>query len=154
VARRAARALKDVGSAGAGVRARAARRDAARARAQPTVRPIQRLTAGRIGSDFMTLDSVDSFFAGFAARAAGAVLAAFAAGFALPFAAVPFAVAGAVVFFGFSCAVVFAAFGFAAGFAAAFAAAVFAGALPADFVLDAFFFAPLAAMPFLPFAGV
>lgn len=122
---------------------------------QPTVRPIQRLTAGGIGSDLMTLDSADSVFAGFAA------FGAFAVGFALPFAAVPFAVAGAPFFFGLSPAVVFAAaafagfaaaFGFAAGFAA-FAGAFAAGALPTDFLLD-FFFAPLAAMPFLPFAGV
>ena len=63
---------------------------------QPTVRPIQRLTAGGIGSDLMTLDSADSVFAGFAA------FGAFAVGFALPFAAVPFAVAGAPFFFGLS----------------------------------------------------
>lgn len=128
---------------------------------QPTVRPIQRLTAGRIGSDFMTLDSVDSDLA--------ALVAGFAAGtfFALP--AVPFAVAGAVFFFGFSSAVVRAALGaadFGAAFASAadfgatfagaadFTAAFFAtGAFAIDFLL-VFFFAPLAAIPVLHVPGV
>ena len=114
---------------------------------QPTVRPIQRLTAGRIGSAFITLDSADSVFAGFA-------LAAFAA---FGFAAVPLAVAGAVFFFGFSSAVVRAAgfaafFAPAAAFGATLAAAFFAGALPAAFFPDAFL-PPLAAMPFLPVPG-
>ena len=59
----------------------------------------------------------------------------------------PAVVFAAAAFAGFA-----AAFGFAAG-CAAFATAFAAGALTADFLLD-FFFAPLAAMPILPFAGV
>jgi len=123
---------------------------------QPTVRPIQRLTAGRSGRDFITVDSADSAALGLAAFA-------FAFGFAggAVLADLPFAAAGAVFFAFFPAGAVFFAFFpagvpaagftafvavFAAAFGAAFAAVFFAGALPVDFFFD-IFFAPLAAMP-------
>ncbi|MBY0276256.1 hypothetical protein K2Z84_12995 [Candidatus Binatia bacterium] len=111
----------------------------------------------------MTLDSVDSVFAGFAAFGAGAFAPRFGAAAFFAFPAVPFAVAGALVFFGFSAAVVRAALGAAAfagaaalgaaAFAGVFTGAFFAtGAFATDFLLV--FFAPLAAMPFLHVSGV